>query len=827
MKKMRQLAIFAFAVGMTLAMSAQASTIVQWGESGGDSNIVSETQLIEVSGGVKTTFTAGRDSTANPVDPGYYTNVTAGTRSAVFNLSGDQRWGNRSIKTDTSGANIEVGQNKEKREAMIVWEDFLTTDDQLTTLAIEVAKSSAASNGVFRFLIQKGSGLWYASEETDLTTSYSAGTATNAADLTWYEYTPFSSAAVTIAGTASTIDMTDITSVGYYFYVDGDGNTSWKGAKIRYFKAEAIPGPIPTDKTIVQWGEAGGDTTIVAASTNFQNNVTTYTANQVKSPPQGDSYYSNNVERTAVFNHASSSTGNQKAVVEDGGGDFIGSGKNADTYRAMVVWEDLLGSESKLATLATESKVSAVAPTGTVYASGDFYWIIEKNTGQWYASDATEISAQDGFKSIVVEDASALTWNEFTPMVSGTATVGAPVTIEMTDVTSVGYYISMTNQPIWNISDGVTNGTKYANINTQTRYFKATAEPGPVSVQLIQWGASGGETDIVTSSMNLLGTAGTEAAPYYTTFNEGITNSPLGAAYYPSNTDRSPLFNYACGAAYGGASVSDGGTGADCIAFGKNQANYQQMVVWNDFLIEGASLNTLGVEIRGQNAAVTNEVRFLVQKGDLSWYASDAFSYGNSYTPIVENVADLTWYEFTPLSGGSATVTNEASIGFDATTNIVAVGYYSDQNNTNGAYQASNTRMFSATGLVAVEPPPAGYDGWAIEKGLTPGVNDGKTQDADFDGLNNYGEYVFGGLPLDDTNIGTQPNFIASGGKYVFSLIGDNTVVAYVVSTPDLVFPSWTTNGIESVSKTDGVLSAYTNDVGTAASELFLKLLVD
>jgi autotransporter-associated beta strand protein len=64
-----------------------------------------------------------------------------------------------------------------------------------------------------------------------------------------------------------------------------------------------------------------------------------------------------------------------------------------------------------------------------------------------------------------------------------------------------------------------------------------------------------------------------------------------------------------------------------------------------------------------------------------------------------------------------------------------------------GASHIDNTR-FSGTGVVSVTTAASGYSSWAQSKGLTTGVNDGATQDPDFDGISNLLEYVLGGLPI-------------------------------------------------------------------------------
>jgi hypothetical protein len=50
--------------------------------------------------------------------------------------------------------------------------------------------------------------------------------------------------------------------------------------------------------TIVQWGNPGGDTGIVATQQNGANFTKTYSETSVKSPAVGAAYYSNNTGRT-------------------------------------------------------------------------------------------------------------------------------------------------------------------------------------------------------------------------------------------------------------------------------------------------------------------------------------------------------------------------------------------------------------------------------------------------------------------------------------------------------------------------------------------------
>ncbi len=106
------------------------------------------------------------------------------------------------------------------------------------------------------------------------------------------------------------------------------------------------------------------------------------------------------------------------------------------------------------------------------------------------------------------------------------------------------------------------------------------------------------------------------------------------------------------------------------------------------------------------------------------------------------------------------------------------------------------------------------------------GITNGPSGDQDLDGENNYYEYVLGGDPTNGAVKGQQPVFDPAG-KYLFSLRGDSTLSYSVLTNTDLIFGSWGTNGPIAVGENDGAMHALTNTVGTASSELFMKLIVE
>ncbi|VGO19538.1 hypothetical protein [Pontiella sulfatireligans] len=120
------------------------------------------------------------------------------------------------------------------------------------------------------------------------------------------------------------------------------------------------------------------------------------------------------------------------------------------------------------------------------------------------------------------------------------------------------------------------------------------------------------------------------------------------------------------------------------------------------------------------------------------------------------------------------------------------------------------------------EPDPSGFDLFVD----TYGLSGDPSSNADGDELTDWGEYVFGGNPTNSGDIGTQPSLVS--GDYLFSIVGDNTLQYYVLTNINLVVGSWGTNiGPVAITDESGELGSYTNVVGTADDELFIKLLVE
>jgi hypothetical protein len=179
-------------------------------------------------------------------------------------------------------------------------------------------------------------------------------------------------------------------------------------------------------------------------------------------------------------------------------------------------------------------------------------------------------------------------------------------------------------------------------------------------------------------------------------------------------------------------------------------------------------------------------------------------------SPTINGVA------FGPSGGLVETFTNNACIDavFDQLTFTV-------RGNDVGM-KIDNVSLVSNVELVIF----SAYEQWAFDNGLS-GAEAEPDQNPDSDALDNHGEYVFGGNPKDENDIGIQPVFESTSGDYIYVLRNDDSLSASVLTRPDLVMGNWTTNSPEDVTLNDGGLASYTNSVGTASDQMFIKLLVE
>lgn len=155
--------------------------------------------------------------------------------------------------------------------------------------------------------------------------------------------------------------------------------------------------------------------------------------------------------------------------------------------------------------------------------------------------------------------------------------------------------------------------------------------------------------------------------------------------------------------------------------------------------------------------------------------------------------------------------------GGDGTTRV---GFWlQPSNDSSGNTQTITMGEFNISQVVA-PPAPEGFAAFVSDYGLSSVA----TNDFDGDGLNDYAEYVLGGNPTNGWVDATIPWIDVPAGDYVYSLMGDDSVVAYISTCNNLALNNWTSIETNQVTATDGVLGAYTNGVDTSGPQLFIKM---
>ncbi|MDZ8117793.1 hypothetical protein [Pontiella agarivorans] len=128
--------------------------------------------------------------------------------------------------------------------------------------------------------------------------------------------------------------------------------------------------------------------------------------------------------------------------------------------------------------------------------------------------------------------------------------------------------------------------------------------------------------------------------------------------------------------------------------------------------------------------------------------------------------------------------------------------------------------------LIAPQAVVSGYASWVASYGLV-GEHGDADADLDGDGMNNLGEYAFGGDPMPGTgagDIGVIPTY--DGSDYTFSVIGDDTLTVNVMTNVNLAVESlWGVHETVPVSN-NGVLEEYISNIGQSADNVFIRLEV-
>lgn len=208
------------------------------------------------------------------------------------------------------------------------------------------------------------------------------------------------------------------------------------------------------------------------------------------------------------------------------------------------------------------------------------------------------------------------------------------------------------------------------------------------------------------------------------------------------------------------------------------------------------------------------DMLFVVQSIDIGAFSSEP----SEYTPTVQGEADgVVVWTITPAEGvGLVTYTAATSgtlthaidrIVWNTGAAAVPGGNYQNK--------IDNLKIDTAGPV----PAAGGFDDFVNMHGLDGDPN----AHGDADGITDYAEYVFGGNPTNSADLGTLPRYDAETGRYIYKLVGDDTLTACVLTNGNLVTGSWGTNAIVSV---DAVSREYTNSI-SAQGRLFIKLRVE
>ncbi len=226
---------------------------------------------------------------------------------------------------------------------------------------------------------------------------------------------------------------------------------------------------------------------------------------------------------------------------------------------------------------------------------------------------------------------------------------------------------------------------------------------------IVQWGAPGGETDIVTA--NLWGS--TAMTSNYTAGAE--INPTVDANYYPNNTGRTPRINGAhsgesetgAGSRYGGNpdTLFWNNQPQDCFGAGANTGNpgngstNKVMFLWEseNFLDVGGPYELVSLRFEGRMRSADGEgtYRFVMKDADGSFHISQEFTHtdGTDFVAYASDVSGLTWYAYTPFVDGVDTIGAVTSPELDR---FKGIGLYTGTKNDATNWAEQWTRFFQA-----------------------------------------------------------------------------------------------------------------------------------
>ncbi len=251
----RSLLITALLATAAAGLSAHAQTLAQWGEPGGQTDIVASDQPLKPQFPMPT---YRPDVSNSPGDEGYYAGDATEGKTPIFSAAAGRDGANqfyaRLIQDNAEhGDRIHLGNHSSKlgesAEAMVVWQEtqFLpTAGNTLDTLAAEAfSMQPDEADATIHFILENDEG-WFVSEGQALRGGFRPFEGV-AAEMDWKTFTPLDGGVATIGDRADP-DLTGVRSVGVYFKMTAD-EPSNLGVFLRYFNATVAGGgePLPIE----------------------------------------------------------------------------------------------------------------------------------------------------------------------------------------------------------------------------------------------------------------------------------------------------------------------------------------------------------------------------------------------------------------------------------------------------------------------------------------------------------------------------------------------------------------------------------------------------
>jgi hypothetical protein len=452
-------------VMLLLSCTAMADTIVKWGESGGDTNILTAGSNTACQNTPTNIYY--ESVLMNPTDGSNGYDVDAAGKTHEFSGAFDPSGFFNVFVNNAAGDYMQlVGLRTvgETQRCMVAWQasEFLSDANELKSMVVEFAKARPQNTPTVSFLLETPAG-WYKSDQTataESTATY-ASFSNSASALTWSPFGEFG-----VSPGIGSPDIADIQSVGVH-HSTTISSDEWTGIKLRYVEVMATN----TMRTVVKWGEAGGDAGIIVTNASADSSVmdTTYTfGSTITKDAPSTAYYENYdaSEDTPLFNGAGSLDGRLE-VRSSADGDCFYYPKNLGTgsHQQMYAWEartHTLNSGGTLRRFVAESKLRQSNNFGTRR-------FLIKESGSWYVSETNTVT--DSYTSWS-SSPSALDWFEFTPFSGGAHTIGGSASPSFAGYEAVGVFYD----------SGVTEGS-WADI--RTRYFRVYEIPPPLGMLMI------------------------------------------------------------------------------------------------------------------------------------------------------------------------------------------------------------------------------------------------------------------------------------------------------------------------------------------------------